>query len=103
MCVHRGGAANSPSVKHFCHLSHVIRNADTSLPNQVPCLDCVLSGSMMPCFHHPVMDARTMQAAKLDLARLERCPIASHVMHACRGHDSQGDFDSFMPHANCTL
>jgi hypothetical protein len=55
----------------------------------------------MPCFHHPAMDARTVQEAKLDSARLERCPISSRVMHACRRHDSRGDFDKF--YATCKL
>jgi hypothetical protein len=61
ICLHRGWAAKSPSVKHFCHLCHIIRSADISLPTQVPCPECVLSGSTMPCFHHPVTDAHTMQ------------------------------------------
>jgi hypothetical protein len=58
-------------------------------------------GSTMPIFHHPAIDVRTGQQAKLDLARLERCPIASHLRHSCRRHDSQGDFDFF--NAACKL
>jgi hypothetical protein len=84
LCLHRGGAAKSPIVKHFCNMCHRIRSSDISLPNQIPCPGCVISGSMMPCVHHPVMDARTMQESQLELSRLEMCPIASHVMIACR-------------------
>jgi hypothetical protein len=40
LCLHRGGAANSPSVKHFCHVCHTIRSEDIALLKQVPCTSC---------------------------------------------------------------
>jgi hypothetical protein len=36
-----------------------------------------------------------VQRAKIELARLQMCPIASHVMEACRAHVSGGNFEAF--------
>jgi hypothetical protein len=105
LCLHRGGAATSPTVKHFCHLLHTIRGDDIALPNQVPCTSCdnhqecdfenPIECNTNKCFHHPVMDAKSVQRAKLKLARLQMCPIASHGMQACREHFSGGNFEAF--------
>jgi hypothetical protein len=41
------------------------------------------------------MDAQAVQRAKIELARLQMCIIASHVMQACRAHVSGGNFEAF--------
>jgi hypothetical protein len=33
--------------------------------------------------------------AKIELARLQICPIASHVIQACRAHVSGGNIEAF--------
>jgi hypothetical protein len=102
----QGGAAKSPSVKHFCHLCHTIRSDDIALPNQVPCASCdnqqececddnQIKRNNKKCYHHPVMDAQAVQRAKIELVQLQMCPIASHVMQACRAHGSGGNFEAF--------
>jgi hypothetical protein len=53
------------------------------------------SSARIACFHHPVMDAQTVQRVILKLARLQMCPIASHLMHACRAHEDIGKFKAF--------
>jgi hypothetical protein len=108
--LHRGGAAKS-NVNHFYHLCHTIRSDDNDLPNQFPCPSCdkqqecefenPIECNNKKFFHHPVMDAHAVQRAKIELARLQMCKIASHVMQACRVHVSGGNFEAF--HAACKL
>jgi hypothetical protein len=47
------------------------------------------------------MDAQAVQRATLELTRLNICPIASHMMQACRAHVSGGNFEAF--YAACKL
>jgi hypothetical protein len=110
LCLNRGGAAKS-SVNHFCHLCHTIRSDDNDLPNQFPCASCdsqqececdnTIECNNKKCFHHPVMDAQAVQRAKLELARLQMCPIASHVIQACRVYVCGDNFEAL--YAACKL
>jgi hypothetical protein len=57
--------------------------------------DSPLECNNKKCFRHPVMDAQALQRVKLKIARLHMCPIAPHVLHSCREHVSNGNFEAF--------
>jgi hypothetical protein len=81
LCLQRGGAAKGPGVLHFCHLCHC-RSDDISLPNLLTCGKCIGKGKIR-CDHLNLIDDYDIAHAKEELARLDRCPIASIFGCAC--------------------
>jgi hypothetical protein len=83
MCLKRGVPANGPSVIHFCHLCmYRIRSNYMFLRNQLHCLSCQYTTNRK-CTYQPVLNGWCIREAKLELARLTRCPVAQQVVSAC--------------------
>jgi hypothetical protein len=80
LCLQRGGPAKGPGVTHVCHLFQC-RSDDISLPNLLTCGKGIVKGKIR-CVHLNLIDDYAIAHAKEELARLDRCPIASIVRRA---------------------
>jgi hypothetical protein len=75
LCLQRGGAAKGPGVTHLCHLCQC-KSDDISLPKFLTYGKCIVKGKII-CVHLNLIDDYAIAHAKQELARLDRCPIAS--------------------------
>jgi hypothetical protein len=100
LCLQRGGPAKGPGITHFCHLCQC-RSDDISLPNLLTCGKCIVKGKIR-CVHLNIIDAYAIAHANEELARLNRCPIASIVRRAC-ALQTGGCQDYYKPYQQCKL